>query len=195
MLVAFRAWKPLMYSDNKPILKSFIADYYWETPVADGDKPSDIVDEANSYSYKRNEKFGFFSYSSFKALSNMMYEEDLEDSISGIVQPFGLVQHHKNGYRSQRAQMIALCDRVKCALGRCDESVDVWIVHEDNTKITGVCSDHLGIINAKWMKSLCGDNPTYMDHSQYMSDLSTRYHCDIVNYNQFKNFKENYGSR
>jgi hypothetical protein len=195
MLIAFRAWRPLMFSDGTPILKSFIADYYWEGPVSEGSKPSDVVNEANSYSYKRDEKFGFFSYTKFESLSNMLHEEDLEDSISGVVQPFGLVQHHRNGYRSQRAQMIALCDRVKCALARCDNSVETWIVHENKIGITGVCSDHLGIMNASWMKSQCGDNPEYIDHSKYLSDLALRYHCDIVNYDELKNFKENYGSR
>lgn len=195
MLIGFRAWIPRLDSNSNPILKSFVADHYWEGPVCEGKRPLAQLDKESSfYSSEKDEGFGFFSLSEFNYLAKMLFDEDMEDSIMGVVQPYGLVQNHRDGYRSERAQVVALCDHVKCALGSCDESVDMWIVHNDDMKMTGVCSGHTGILNATWMKSLCGDNPRIIEHSQYMKGLSIRYHCDIIKYNEFINSKENYGS-
>jgi hypothetical protein len=195
MIIAFRAWIPTLKVDHTPILKSFVANYYWEGPVVEGSKPTANIDNHElTVDSNTNEEFGFFSFSSFSSLPEMLFEEDMEDSIMGVVQPFGLVQHHEQGYRSSSLQVIALCDRVKCALGRCDESVEVWVAHKQNDRITGVCSNHIGIINAKWMQSLCGENPLMIDHSQYMKGLAFKYHCEILDYNQLKKAKENYGS-
>jgi hypothetical protein len=196
MLVGYRAWLPEVDNIGDPILKSFVADYRWEGPVAEGSKPlKDFGEEDSFTSSERDEGYGFFSLSKFFHLSNMLFDEDMQDSIMGVVQPYGLIQRHRDGFRSQRAQVVALCSRVKCALARCDESVDAWIVHANNVKMTGVCSNHLGVLNTAWMKTLCGDNPRLIDHNEYIQGLAKRYHCEILDYNEFKKAEEYYGSR
>lgn len=197
MLIGYRAWNLSLDNNLKPILRSFTADYAWESPVETGPPPvgeTDFDERISRALFDRDPSLGFFSFNNAKFLFSMLYEDDMEDSASGIIQPFGLVRKFEKGFRSQSAQILALSVHVKCALAECSSSADFWVVHKNNHRMTGLCSSHADVTKDTWMKTLCGENPAMIDRPVLFAGLSNRYQCDIIEHSELTNIKENYGS-
>lgn len=197
MLIGYRAWIPVLDYNLKPVLQSFTTDYLWHTPVASGPPPvgeSDFEERISRGSLEIDHSLGFFSFNHPKYLASMLYEDDMEDAISGLIQPFGLVRKFERGFRSQSAQVLALSTYTKCLLVECSAPASRWIVHKNNRRLSGLCCSHEDTIKFTWMKSFVGENPAIIANEALLTDLGNRYQCDIIEHSEMNNFKENYGS-
>jgi hypothetical protein len=197
MLIGYRAWLPVLDQNLKPALQSFTADYLWQFPVETGPPPvgeSDFDERISKATYDRDASLGFFSFNHSRYLSFMLYEDDMEDSISGITQPFGVVRKFEKGFRSQCIQILALSLHAKCCIAECSSSAGFWITHLDNHRLTGLCAEHENLKESSWMESLCGESPAIMTSEALFSALGNKYQCDIINHSELTETEKDYGS-
>jgi hypothetical protein len=195
MHLGYRAWIPKLDNNLNPILKSFSSDFYWEGPVASSQKPladSKISERMSFFSEETDHELGLFSLNNFASLLEMLFEEEMEDAIMGITQPFGATEEYEKGYRSEHSQIIALCTYSKCAIASCQEPTKSWIVQKNLRSMVGFCEEHDSMKSASWMRSICGRDPQIIDNNSLINDLANRYQCDVIDYAGMINFKENY---
>jgi hypothetical protein len=195
MYIGYRAWN-LRFIENDIYLSSLAADFDWLGPVVEsGAKPVSFKDESfDVLSYSHHSEYGIFSFKNYSTLKEAFEFEDLNGGIKGIIQPFGLVRIHEDGYRSEKAQVLAICDNIGCC----------FVNYVSDDLEPEYCTAKAIITNG--IHTFCGDHRSrFKELDQYLfkkrgaiplddilQKLSVRYGCEIIGEDKMENFKEEY---
>lgn len=171
MIVGYRVWEHGFNDFNDPMLWSLTAEFGWEEPVVySGDEPVDEYDDSDLTLSSYNPSMGIFSQKSYELLLEEDWlVESVPSCVSGIIRPYGVVQEHEYGYRSEYAQVMMLYTVVKCSFSECDRDSAV-------IGMAALCNEHVGYLEV--MRSWSPD--IVMDADAYFAGLIKRYHCDYT---------------
>lgn len=189
MNVGFRAWLP-EYDERGPCLGSLISSFKWNGPVVSTGMPRDGLEDENIVFNLNTDDptMGIHSYNSYKNLMRGVQAEETGGLLLGAIQPYGTVIFHETGFRSQKAQVLAICKETHC-----DFLVDMHERIPCKTQAEWVdgyyffCTDH-----AREYIGFTGQRDDIVDFEIYIGQLSRRYGCDIVDLTELSKLKEKY---
>lgn len=200
MYIGYRIWSPIHSAKDGDYLESIFATEKWDKPVMETGKPIEGLD----FDYLINNNIpndptiGYMSYNDIGGVLQHVETEYMSGYVMGAIAPFGRVVIHENGYRSEKAQIIALVKYVEC------DYIVAW--GERNGVVEGVhCSDHADYLAGRYF--FCEDHfnilaasDLYRDESVYgtiytedfFKNLSDIYQCDLVTFKELTELKEKY---
>jgi len=185
-LYGYRMWVPGIDNfNNKPILHSLVAPVVWEDPVLEAQELStSLIDyEPHWGIHSFNTPESLFEYTDWKENGSL---------ILGVIAPFGLTYFHEKGFRSAKAQIVALCNYLLCE--RCDKQAavlwrwDLLCPNRHNMNTYALCDFHSG-------SRFVSDPHYFISVQDFLTALSKRYQCDIVSLNEFMYMEDEDGIR
>jgi hypothetical protein len=193
MKIGYRCWF-LDCDDEDPALRSLLAESLWTGPVYECERP--IADEQIGDVYEFGEErrnYGIHSYKSPELIDAAVESEGIGGLLVGVVNNYGLVRIHKNGFRSQYSQILALSRNIKCdvvtrdkhgAATVCSDRADHYI-----TSIFS-CDNHVETLRDAY--GIYSDRLPIMDLDDIFKGLAKRYHCDIIDSNELYTYEERF---
>lgn len=194
MIVAYRTWKPVANNDGKLRLSSLLNEFIWESPVVECDPPRKIhnIELEVHQSVDIDPSLGFYSFKKYDDMCDELFEADLSGMIKGAIQIFGRVRVHEYGYRSQKAQILAISNSIGCeyVVNR-NDFYDAETCGKDAHFFYGqafFCSHHLDLLkSATYYYNY--NNEILL--SYLLRKISDFYQCEILSDEEIMEIQEN----
>ena len=196
MLIGYRAWLPRLDTNNDAWLESLVSAFVWEGPIVSTGIPKDEIDEEADIIFNglaNDPTLGIHSYNTYGNLIEGWADEDAGGLLIGAIQPFGTVVHAEEGFRSEKAQVLAVVKYVGCdfmapaGTGRkhCNQLAPLF----DGRHF--FCKDHAEYLQKiQWkIKIMSGE---MIETDEFMRKLSARYGCDLVTASELSTLEEKY---
>lgn len=201
MLIGYRCWQ---VDNDYQTLLSIVANYKWEGPIVEsGAKPLALTDDDLTVmeTTRHHPHLGIMSY---KHVDNLLEnEEDVKGGVLGIIHPYGTVRKHKQdetgdaGYRSEKAQILAICNWARCDFGSGKLDEPWQSCPHDAEFYNGaffVCKSHyLEFMDRDWYIMA---NKPHVRTAELFENIAKKYDADLLSFYDFVRAEEDqrYGS-
>lgn len=187
-MFGYRMWSPAITLDGEPILESVVAPVLWDNVIMEAQEISTSLIDYEPH-------WGIHSFKEPEYLFETFDYKENGGFIIGAIAPFGLTYFHERGYRSAKAQIVALCDYITCETCETKAATKFWRFSNPFAEVSSKSAFFAFCDFHSSSRFIPSDIKELIDVNDFLEALSKRYHCDIVNLTQFKNMEDNDGYR